>query len=134
MHPYYRWACHEQVVNREIPPNPIRYVQRPLEQFARFDIKHYPSSKFNSKGKIDYPIYHPRYNGFKLKSLSDFDEPLDMTWIFYPPEVEECCKQIPSVDIETNAQNVSTQSKSREASAKEEPFSTNQMRPYLSPP
>ena len=134
MHPYYRWPCHEQVINREIPPNPIRHVQGPLEQFARFDTKHYPSSKFNSKGKVDYAIYHPRYNGFKPKSLSDFDEPLDMGWIFYSPEGEEWCKQIQSGDVETNAKSVNTKSKSKEASAKEDPFYTSQMRSYLSPP
>ena len=94
MHPYYRWPCLEQVIDRKVPPNPIRHVQRPLEQFARFDIKQYPSSKLNLKGKIDLAIYHPRYTGFKPKNMEDLDEQLDMGWIFYPPEREQWYKPI----------------------------------------
>ena len=79
MHPHYRWPCHEQIINRGIPPNSIRHVKRPLEQFARFDVKHYPSSKLTSRGRIHISMYHPRYNGFKPKDLIDCDEPLDMS-------------------------------------------------------
>ena len=40
VHPHYSWPGHEAVINREIPPNPIRLVKRHLEQFARFNVKH----------------------------------------------------------------------------------------------
>ena len=74
MHPHYSWPGHEAVIIREIPPNPIRHVKRPLEQFARFNVKHAncsPGSKLTSRGRTDLVLYHPRYNGFKPRSLSD---------------------------------------------------------------
>ena len=92
-HPYYRWPGHEQIIDRSIPPNPVQHVKRPLEQFARFDEKNYPSSKLTSKGKVDKAMYHPQYTGFKPKAASDLNKPLDMERIFYPPDGEEWFKQ-----------------------------------------
>ena len=92
MHPHYSLPGHDATINREIPPNPIRHVKWPLEQFARFNVKHYPGSKLTSRGRTDLVLYHPRYNDFKPRSLSDLEEPLDMSWMFYPPEGEEWIK------------------------------------------
>ena len=133
MHPHYRWPCHESVINRAVPPNPIRHVQRPLQQFARFDIKDYTSSKFNSKVKVDYALYHPRSDGFKPQNMKNLDEQLDMGWIFYPPEGEEWYKPTQNDDGELKAKSANSVAKSKETNAKEDPFNTGRMRSYLSP-
>ena len=88
-HPYYKWPCHEGCIDRKIPPNPIHHVKRPTEQFERFDVRRFPSSKFTMKSKLDAMRYHPRYNGFRPRGSGNSDDPLDLTWIFYPPEGEE---------------------------------------------
>ena len=106
MHPHYSWPGHEAVIKREVPPNPIRHVKRPLEQFARFNAKHYSGSKFTSRGRIDLVLYHPWYDGFKPRSLSDLDEPLDMGWIFYPPDGEEWIKRPRSEEIGSKSNEV----------------------------
>ena len=48
-HPYYKWPCHEQCINRRTPLNPIRHDKRPTEQFARFNNKDFPRIKFTSR-------------------------------------------------------------------------------------
>ena len=133
MHPYYRWPCHEQVINREIPTIPIRHVQRTLEQFARFDIKHYPSSKLTLKGKLDLAIYHPRYTGFEPKNMEDLDEQLNMSWIFYPPEGEEWYKTTQCDDAEIDLKSETVKQSGKVRANVEDPFRTDKMRPYLSP-
>ena len=85
MHPYNKWPCHKGCIDRKIPPNPIRHVKRPTEQFERFDVRQFPNNQFTTKGKLDAVMYHPRYNGFRPHGSGTSDEPLDLTWIFYPP-------------------------------------------------
>ena len=132
-HPHYSWPGHEAVINRESPPNPIRHVKRPLEQFARFNVKHYPGSKLTSRGRTDLVLYHPRYNGFKPRSLRDLDEPLDTSWMFYPPEGEEWIKRPRSEENEEREQEhpAKPPESTRAPSGHVEPRT---MRPYLSPP
>ena len=133
MHPHYSWPGHEAVTKQELPPNPIRHVKRPLEQFARFNVKHYPGSKLTSRGRIDLVLYHPRYNGFRPRSLRDLDEPLDESWMFYPPEGEEWIKKPRSEENEEKGQEHPSNppENTRAPSNHVEP---RMMRPYLSPP
>ena len=133
IHPHYSWPGHEAVIKREVPPNPIRHVKRPLEQFARFNVKHYPGSKFTSRGRIDLVLYHPRYDGFKPRSLSDLDEPLDMGWIFYPPEGEKWIKRPRSEEIGPKSSEVQQVTLSNPTVTAKQ-VDPQAMRPYLSPP
>ena len=58
-HPHYKWPVHENCIQRSIPPNPIRHVKRPTEQFLKLSIFNYLSTKtivgrclFSSKNLI----------------------------------------------------------------------------------
>ena len=86
-----------------------------------------------SRGKVDKAIYHPRYTGFKPKVISDFDEPLDMGWIFYPPAGEEWFKQPRNEEIEPKSDKLYTGILPEESSVTPRPLDTRAMRPYLSP-
>ena len=133
LHPHYSWPGHEAVTNREIPPNPIRHVKRPLEQFARFPVKHYLGSKLTSRGRVDLVLYHPRYKGFKPKCMSELDEPLDMSWMFNPPNGEEWIKRLISEESGPKSSELQQVTMSDPiVTAKQVDLQT--MRPYLSPP
>ena len=133
-HPYYRWPGHEQMINRNIPPNPIRHVKRPVEQFDRFDEKNYPSSKFTSKGKIDRAIYHPHYTGFKRKTASDFNVPLDMEQVFYPPDGEERFKQPGDENEDSSSARATIPVRPKATNSTDKSPDIQAMRPYQSPP
>ena len=49
IHPYYNWPCHEACIKRKTPPNPIRHVKRPIEQFERFDVA-FRAESFQRRG------------------------------------------------------------------------------------
>ena len=53
IHPYYKFASHENCIDRKVPPYPIRHVQRPLEQFQRFDEERFTCSEFTMEGSLD---------------------------------------------------------------------------------
>ena len=65
--------------------------------------------------------------------LSDLDEPLDMGWIFYPPDREECIKRPRSEEIEPKSNEVHQVTMS-DSSVTSKQLDPRAMRPYLSPP
>ena len=94
VHPHYKFASHERCIDRKVPPNPIRHVQRPLEQFQRFNEELFPSSELTMEGSLDAVRYHPLYKGIRTKFDGTEDDPIDLTTtledhIFYLPEGEE---------------------------------------------
>ena len=85
------------------------------------------------KGKVDLAVYHPRYVGFKPRTLEDLNEQLDMGWVFYPPEGEEWYKPMQNDGGEIKTKSSSSVTSSKSTVAAEDPFRTSSMRPYLSP-
>ena len=79
IHPHYKFASHERCIDRKVPPNPIRHVQRPLEQFQRFDEERFPFTEFTMEGSMDTVGYHPLYNGFRPIGDGTRDDPVDLT-------------------------------------------------------
>ena len=131
VHPHYRFASHERCINRDVPPNPIRHVQRPLEQFQRFSEELFPSSEFTIEGSMDSVRYHPLYNGIQPRFDGTKDDPIDLTTtledqIFYPPEGEECTA------YKTTPQNDSAVIL-KEPCVVIDPLNPRNMLPYVSP-
>ena len=95
-YPYYKFSSHERCIDREIPPNLVRFVQRPLEQFQRFVEDPFPCSELTMEGYLDTVRYHPLYNGFRPIGDGTYEDPVDLTMqndqIFGPPEREEWVK------------------------------------------
>ena len=135
VHPYYRWPIHENRIQRQVPPNPIRHVKRPTEQFIKFSTEHFPHSHFTIREPADRAQYHSLYSGFLPLGDGTTHDLVDLTQnnsIFWPPEDQEWF--IPSTEpdvpqLETN--NVPTP---RLAGATiESQFDTDNMLPCLSP-
>ena len=93
IHTLYKFASNERCIDRKVPPNPNRHLQRPVEQFHRFS-ESFPSSKFTMEGIMVSVRYHPLYKGIRPQFDGTRDDPVDSTTtledhILYPPEGEE---------------------------------------------
>ena len=77
-------------------------------------------------------MYHPRYTGFKPKTVSDFSVPLNMEQVFYPPDGEEWFKQPGDKNAEPSSAraNIPVRPKGVNSTKTSE---VQVMRPYLSP-
>ena len=78
IHPHCKLASHERCIDRKDIPNPIRHVQRPVEEFQRFDEERFPYSEFTMEGTMDSVRYHPLYNGFRPTGDGTHDHPVDL--------------------------------------------------------
>ena len=127
---------HENRIDRRVPPNPIRHVKRPTEQFHKFSIERFPHSHFTNREPPDSVQYHPLYSGFRPLGDGTTKDLVDLTQnnpMFWPPENQEWfvsstepvdAPQVES-DIVIKLQLV--------AATVENHFDTDMMLPYLSP-
>ena len=134
-HPYYRWPIHENCIQREIPPNPIRHVKRPTEQFSKFGIENFPHSHFTTRESQDCVQYHPLYAGFRPLGDGTTNDLVDLMQDnppFWPPENQEWF--LPSADTDTTETKSDTVvNQQRSSLIIDDPFDTDKMLPYLSP-
>ena len=79
VHPYYRWPTHDNCIQRQITPNPIRHVKRPTEQFIKFSIERCPQSHFTTRERPDCVQYHPLYKGFSPLGDGSTSDLIDLT-------------------------------------------------------
>ena len=77
-------------------------------------------------------MYHPRYNRFKPQGSVTSDYPLDLTWIFYPPEGEECFVPPPQEDDNRHVTTQESTIDKKVRFAVEDSFDVANMRPYWS--
>ena len=135
LHPYYRWPIHENCIQRQIPPNPIRHVKRPTEQFIKFGIENFPHSHFTTRESQDCVQYHPLYAGFRPLGDGTTNDLVDLMQDnppFWPPENQEWF--LPSTDPDTTETKSDTVvNQQRSVLIVDDPFDTNKMLPYLSP-
>ena len=95
MPPHYKYLWHATCVSSDNPPNPARHVQRPTEQFIRFNEQRFPRSELTLEGTPDSVMYHPAYNGIRIQGAGTDTDPIDLTFdpsIFRPPPHEELVK------------------------------------------
>ena len=134
-HPYYRWPIHENCIQREIPPNPIRHVKRPTEQFSKFGIENFPHSHFTTRESQDCVQYHPLYAGFRPLGDGTTNDLVDLMQDnppFWPPENQEWFLPPTDTDTtETKSEKVVNQQRS--SLIIDDPFDTDKMLPFLSP-
>ena len=92
--PYYRWQGYRGIVNSDYPSVPAVHVQRPITHGEKFDKRWYPSSELSTRGPRDEVMYHPKYEGSKVKDSLNGQilEPIDDQSIFRPPEGENNAK------------------------------------------
>ena len=157
VHPYYRWPIHENCIQRQIPPNPIRHVKRPTEQFIKFSIEHFLYSHFTTREPPDCVQYHPLYSGFRPLGDGTTNDLVDLTknyvlvrsvttsytvissrdsnssrTMFWPPENQEWFLS-PTEPDTTEMKSDTVVNQQPVAIIVDDPFDTNKMLPYLSP-
>ena len=134
-HPYYKWPLHENCIDRSVPPNPIRHVKNPTEQFNKFGIEHFPHSHFTTREPADMVQYHPMYSGFRPLwdgTTHDLVDLIQGNAMFWPPKNQEWFISSTKPDtpqLETDNVLISRLS----ATTVENHFDTDDMLPYLSP-
>ena len=134
VHPYYKWPAHESLVDRSLPPNPIRHVKRPTEQLMKFSVQRFPHSHFTTREPPDAVQYHPSYKGFRpLGDGSTTSDLVDLTQnnpMFWPPPGQEWFIPVDDKFEHNNDQQASSQAM---ATIENTCFDNGDMLPYLSP-
>ena len=63
--PHYKFRWHFEQINKDVPPDPLKHLVRPLEIGARFNISDYPCSEY--KPVPNYiPNKHPDWQGWRV--------------------------------------------------------------------
>ena len=135
VHPYQRWSSHENCVQWQVPPNPIRHVKRPTEKFIKFSVEHFPHSHFTTKERPDCVFYHPLYRGFRPLGDGSTSGLVDLTLnnpMFRPPDNQDWFIPLNESDVpQSETHDVSTPRST--AATIDSQFNPNDMLPYLSP-
>ena len=132
VHPYYKWPVHESLIDRSLPPNPIRHVKKPTEQLIKFNIQRFPHSQFTTREHPDAVQYHPLYQGFRPLGDGSTNDLVDLTMnnpMFWPPEGQEWFVPADNQPIHDDERKVAR----LEAATVDDPFDIGDMLPYLSP-
>ena len=137
IHPYYKWPVHERCVDRKVPPNPIRHVKRPTEQFHKFDIERYPHSHFTTREIPDSVQYHPQCQGPRPLGDGSTQGLTDITMnqmMFWPPQNQEwfvpCNLDSPQMELGERDHAIRSPTRS---GVVEEAFDLAAMLPYVPP-
>ena len=64
-HPHYKFRWHFEQINKDVPPDPLKHLVRPLEIGARFNISDYPWSEYKPDPNFILN-YHPDWKGWRV--------------------------------------------------------------------
>ena len=64
-HPHYKFKWHYDQINKDVPPEPLKHLVRPLAIGARFTIDKYPWSEYKPRANYT-PNYHPDWKGWRV--------------------------------------------------------------------
>jgi len=64
-HPHYKFKWHFDQINKEVPPDPVKHLKRPLEIGARFSIEKFAWSEYQPITNSD-SHYHPEWKGWRV--------------------------------------------------------------------
>ena len=67
-HPHYKFKWHYDQINKDVLPEPIKHLIRPLEIGARFTIEKYPRSEYKPRASY-MPNYHPEWEEWIVSDL-----------------------------------------------------------------
>ena len=136
-HPHYKFRWHFEQINKDVPPDPLKHLRRPLEIGARFTIENYPWSEYQPDPNYT-PNYHPDWKGWRVSEPVMINltngrsiymgeiRPDTSAHVFQPPMGEGWIKPYDEHAIESRPM------KSAQAS-EQIPVQLRDLRPYITP-